>query len=60
LIRSSNHIYTIGLGISSLMARIVAYQFNQAGIKANACGKDERAFIEMLYSIHFNSTALSE
>jgi len=56
LIRSSNHVYTIGLGISSLMARIVAYQFNQAGIKANACGKDEHAFIERL--IHLDSRDL--
>jgi DNA-binding MurR/RpiR family transcriptional regulator len=56
LIRSLNHIYTIGLGISSLMARIVAYQFNQAGIKVNACGKDEHAFIERL--IHLDSRDL--
>lgn len=48
LIRSSRHVYTIGLGISSLMARIGAYFFNQAGIKANFCGKDEHAFIEKL------------
>jgi DNA-binding MurR/RpiR family transcriptional regulator len=48
LIRGSSHVYTIGLGISSLMARIAAYLLNQAGIKANFCGKDEHAFIERL------------
>lgn len=48
LIRRSHHIYTIGIGISSLMARIAAYLFNQAGIIANFCGKDEHSFIERL------------
>jgi len=51
LIRSSKHTYTIGLGISSLMARIAAYLFNQAGIRAYACSKDEHSFIERLISL---------
>jgi DNA-binding MurR/RpiR family transcriptional regulator len=48
LLRSARHIYTFGIGISSLMARMAAYYFNQAGVRANFCSKDEHAFIEKL------------
>jgi len=52
LIRSAKQVYTIGLGISSLMARIGAYLFNQAGVKAYACRKDEHSFIERLINLN--------
>jgi DNA-binding MurR/RpiR family transcriptional regulator len=51
LIRKARHVYTFGLGISSLMARIAAYLFNQAGVKAYACRKDEHSFIERLINL---------
>lgn len=59
LIRSSNQVYTIGIGISSLMARIAAYLFNQAGVKANACGQDEHSFIERLIHLNKNDLVLA-
>jgi len=59
LIRSSNNVYTIGLGLSSLMARITAYLFNQAGIKAHACSKDEHSFIERLINLNKNDLVLA-
>lgn len=52
LIRNAKQVYTIGLGISSLMARIGAYLFNQAGVKAYACRKDEHSFIERLINLN--------
>ncbi len=59
LIRNAKQVYTIGLGISSLMARIAAYLFNQAGVRAYACRKDEHSFIERLINLNENELVLA-
>ncbi|MDH5745233.1 MAG: SIS domain-containing protein, partial [Candidatus Aminicenantes bacterium] len=59
IVQSSKNIYTIGLGISSLMARIAAYLFNQAGIAAYACCKDEHSFLERLINLNKNDAVLA-
>lgn len=59
LLRSSRHIYTFGIGISSLMAQVAAYLFNQAGIIANFCSKDEHAFIERFVALDRRDLALA-
>ncbi|MDH4218745.1 MAG: MurR/RpiR family transcriptional regulator [Candidatus Aminicenantes bacterium] len=59
IVQSSKNIYTIGLGISSLMARIAAYLFNQAGIAAYACSKDEHSFLERLINLNKNDAVLA-
>lgn len=48
---NSQYVYTIGIGISALMARIAAYLFNQAGIKSYAFMKEEHSFLERLVNI---------
>lgn len=53
-LRRARYAYTIGIGISALMARVAAYMFNQAGIRAYACPKEEHSFIERL--IHLDKT----
>ncbi|MGA2586260.1 MAG: MurR/RpiR family transcriptional regulator [Candidatus Aminicenantales bacterium] len=41
-------VYSLGIGISSLLARLSAYQLNQAGLKTHFCAKDEHSFLEKL------------
>jgi DNA-binding MurR/RpiR family transcriptional regulator len=41
-------IYSLGIGISSLLARLSAYQLNQAGLTTQFCAKDEHSFLEKL------------
>lgn len=45
---SANRVYTIGLGISNLLAQILAYQLNQIGIDANPFRHDYTYFPEQL------------
>ncbi|MBN1225074.1 MAG: MurR/RpiR family transcriptional regulator [Candidatus Aminicenantes bacterium] len=44
-------IYTFGIGMSSILSRLSAYLFNQAGLRANFCGQDEHSFIEKLINL---------
>jgi DNA-binding MurR/RpiR family transcriptional regulator len=41
-------IYTLGIGISSLLARLSAYLLNQAGLTTQFCLKEEHSFLEKL------------
>ncbi len=50
-LRKARFIYTIGVGISSILARLSAYLLNQAGLEAHFCGKDEHSFIERLINL---------
>ncbi len=59
VLRNSGHIHTLGLGISSLMARVAAYLFNQAGARAFVCQKDEHCFIERLINLDRNDAVLA-
>ncbi len=58
-LRRARYVYTIGLGISALMARVAAYLFNQAGIRAYACQKEEHSFIERLISLGRSDVVLA-
>ncbi len=42
----SDHVYTAGLGISYYLSRILAYQLNQVGVRANAFLHDSSPFLE--------------
>jgi DNA-binding MurR/RpiR family transcriptional regulator len=48
MIVTSSHVYTLGLGISSLMAQILAYSLNQVAVKATAFVHDYETFFEQL------------
>ncbi|MFW6159602.1 MAG: MurR/RpiR family transcriptional regulator [Acidobacteriota bacterium] len=56
---NSQYVYTIGIGISALMARVAAYLFNQAGIKSYAFMKEEHSFLERLVNIEKKDVVLS-
>ncbi len=44
----ASHVYTLGLGISSLMAKILAYSLNQVAVKATPFIHDYETFFEQL------------
>lgn len=50
-LRKARLIYTFGIGMSSILSRMSAYLFNQAGLKAHYCGQDEHSFIEKLINL---------
>ncbi len=51
LLSRSSYVYTFGIGISSLLARFAAYQFNQAGLRAVALLKEEHSILERLVNL---------
>lgn len=57
-LRKARLIYTFGIGMSSILARLSAYLFNQTGLKAHYCGKDEHSFIEKLINLSRIDVAL--
>ena len=48
LVLGASHVYTVGLGISSLMSQILAYSLNQVAVKATAFVHDYETFFEQL------------
>ncbi len=50
-LRRAQDIYTLGIGISSHLARLAAYLLNQAGARTQFCGRDEHAFTEKLINL---------
>jgi DNA-binding MurR/RpiR family transcriptional regulator len=48
MIIKASHVYTVGLGISSLMAQILAYSLNQVAVRATPFVHDYETFVEQL------------
>jgi DNA-binding MurR/RpiR family transcriptional regulator len=48
MILKASHVYTIGLGISSLMSKILAYSLNQVAVRATPFIHDYETFFEQL------------
>ncbi|MFN0158024.1 MAG: MurR/RpiR family transcriptional regulator [Bacteroidota bacterium] len=48
MILKSSHVYTMGLGISSLMSQILAYSLNQVAVKATPFVHDYETFAEQM------------
>jgi DNA-binding MurR/RpiR family transcriptional regulator len=48
MIVKAPHVFTVGLGISSLMSQILAYSLNQVAVKATPFVHDYETFIEQL------------
>ena len=57
-LRKARCIYTIGIGISSIIARLSAYLFNQAGVRTHFCARDEISFIEKLINLKIRDVVL--
>jgi DNA-binding MurR/RpiR family transcriptional regulator len=47
-LRKGRCVYTLGIGVSSLLARLSAYLLNQAGLTTHHCLKEEHSFLEKL------------
>lgn len=48
MILKASHVFTVGLGISALMSKILAYSLNQVAIKATPLVHDYETFLEQL------------
>jgi len=58
-LRQAQGIYTLGIGISSHLARLAAYLLNQAGVRTLFCGRDEHSFIEKLINLSAKDALLA-
>jgi DNA-binding MurR/RpiR family transcriptional regulator len=52
VILSAKHVYTVGLGISSLMAQILAYSLRQVAVRATPFIHDHGTFMEQLLFVN--------
>lgn len=50
-LKKAKSVFTIGIGISSIMARLTAYWLNQAGLKTFYFDQQEHSFIEKLINL---------
>lgn len=50
-LRRAQMICTLGMGISSLLARLAAYLLNQAGARTQFCAREEHSYIEKLINL---------
>jgi DNA-binding MurR/RpiR family transcriptional regulator len=48
MILKASHVFTLGLGISSLMSKILAYSLNQVAVRATPLTHDFETFLEQL------------
>jgi DNA-binding MurR/RpiR family transcriptional regulator len=49
MILNASRVYTLGLGISSLMARVLAYSLSQVAIRSTSLVHDYETFIEQIH-----------
>lgn len=49
MILEASHVYTLGIGISSLMARILSYSLSQVAIRSTSFVHDYESFIEQIH-----------
>ncbi len=54
LLKNANHVYTIGLGISSYLAEIASYLFNRVSIKSNCMTNGGLTFTEQIINLTKN------
>jgi DNA-binding MurR/RpiR family transcriptional regulator len=47
----ANRVYTFGLGISSLLARVLAYSLNQVAVRATAFAHEHETFFEQIHQV---------
>lgn len=51
IIKESNHVYTLGLGISTYLGQIASYLFNRVSIKADAMPSGGLSFAEQIINL---------
>ena len=58
-LRGAQGIFTLGMGISSLLARLAAYLLNQAGARTQFLGREEHSFIERMVNFEARDVLLA-
>jgi DNA-binding MurR/RpiR family transcriptional regulator len=51
MILHASHVYTIGLGVSSLLARVLAYSLNQVAVRSTAFAHEHETFFEQIHQV---------
>ncbi len=59
LLKNANHVYTIGLGISSCLAEMATYLLTRISIKSNFMGHGALKFTEQIINISKNDVILA-
>jgi DNA-binding MurR/RpiR family transcriptional regulator len=58
-LRQAQVVFSLGIGISSLLARLATYLLNQAGIRTQYLGREEHTFIERLVNLRPHDALLA-
>ena len=59
LIEHANHVYTVGLGISSYLAELAAYLFNRVSVRSNCMVHGGLSFAEQIINLTKNDLILA-
>jgi DNA-binding MurR/RpiR family transcriptional regulator len=51
MILHASHVYTIGLGVSSLLAKVLAYSLNQVAVRSTAFAHEHETFFEQIHQV---------
>jgi DNA-binding MurR/RpiR family transcriptional regulator len=51
MILKASHVYTFGLGISSLLARVLSYSLNQVAVRSTPFAHEHETFFEQIHQV---------
>jgi len=54
LLKQANHVYTMGLGVSSILAQLASYLFNRVSIKSSSLVSRSLSFPEQIINLSVN------
>jgi DNA-binding MurR/RpiR family transcriptional regulator len=55
----ASHVYTFGLGISSLLARMLSYSLNQVAVRSTAFSHEHETFFEQIHQVNAADVAVA-
>ena len=59
LLLKAEHVYTFGLGISSLLARMLSYSLNQVAVRSTPFGHEHETFFEQIHQVGTSDVAVA-
>jgi len=55
----ASHVYTFGLGISSLLARVLSYSLNQVAVRSTSFAHEHETFFEQIHQVSTADVAVA-
>ena len=55
----ASHVYTFGLGISSLLARVLSYSLNQVAVRSTPFAHEHETFFEQIHQVTPSDVAVA-